>query len=117
MSTPSTLKLFGWGKEPPGWPKFFGIVIWLSVSATPAAAAATPCSFVTAATSDALIAEYCEARLSTVWPPALWHFPLLHICGPPGPTWNDCPPFGIPPDLAGPGAAPVTITSVPTPYS
>src|SRR5260221_8109613 len=117
MSTPSTLKPFGWGKEPPGWPKFFGSVSWLSVSVSPPAAAATPCSFATAATCDALIAWYCEPRLSTVWPAALWHFPLLHICAPPGPTWKVCAPLGGVPDLGGPGAAPVTVTSVPTPYS
>src|SRR5258708_13356242 len=101
MSTPSTLKPFGWGKDPPGWPKFFGSVSWLSVSVSPPAAAATPCSFATAATCDALIAWYCEPRLSTVWPAALWHFPLLHISAPPAPTCTLFPPFTAVPHLCG----------------
>src|SRR5215469_8295328 len=117
MSTPSTVKPFGWGNEPPAWPKFLGIVIWLSVSVSPPAAAATSCSFATAASSDALMPSYCEPRLSIVSPAALWHFPLLHVCAPPGPSWNVWAFLGGEPAFGGPGLAPVTVTSVPTPYS
>ncbi len=52
-STPSTPNDFGCGKELPGWPKFFGTVIWLSVRVRPPAAAATPWSRATSATAAA----------------------------------------------------------------
>ena len=49
VSTPSTLNEFGVGRGPPGWPKFFGIEIELSLRASPPAAALTSFSFATAA--------------------------------------------------------------------
>jgi len=82
------------------------------------AAAVTPCSLATLATDDALIGAYCEPRLSTFCPAALWQWPLLQICAPFGLIWNVCEFLGgLLPVLGGPGAAPVTVTSVPTPYS
>ena len=93
-------------------------MICVSLSTSPPAAAVTSCSLATSATFDEASAEYGETRWSTVWPAALWHLPLLQICAPPGPTWNVCAPLGgVVPALGGPGAAPVTVTSVPTPYS
>ena len=56
MSTPSTLNEFGvGGAPPPGSPKFFGILIPMSVRASPPAAALTSFSAATAATFDCLI--------------------------------------------------------------
>ena len=57
--------------------------------------------------------------MSIVWPAAFSHLPLVQIWAPSGPTCRLCPPplVGPLPVLGGPGAAPVTVTSVPTPYS
>jgi hypothetical protein len=45
----------GVGREPPGWPNFCGIVIEVSLRASPPAAALTPLSLLIAATFDWLI--------------------------------------------------------------
>ena len=54
VSTPSTLNEFGVGRglPLPGFPRFRGIVIELSLRTSPPAAALTSFSFVTAATFD-----------------------------------------------------------------
>jgi hypothetical protein len=60
-----------------------------------------------------------EFMLSCVDPARLVHFPLpLQISGPFGPSWMIwAPAGGAVPGLSGVGGAPVTVTSVPTPYS
>src|SRR5580693_1405570 len=122
VSTPSMLKLFGCGGAlPPAAPKFLGNVIDVSVSVSPPAAAVTSRSFATVATFDALMAPYSGTTWSIVIPAAFSHLPLVQISAPPGPPWmlwlfwlfRD----GALPVFGGPGAAPVTVTSVPTPYS
>ncbi len=55
MSTPSTLNEFGVGGVLPGPPKFFGILIPMSVRASPPAAALTSFSAAMAVTFDCLI--------------------------------------------------------------
>jgi hypothetical protein len=48
----------------------------------------------------------------------LWHFPPWQTFAPPGPIWKVWPPFGgVLPCERDFGALPVTVTSVPTPYS
>src|SRR5215469_8234234 len=113
MSVPSTV-------NDVGCEGVWEIVVLLSVRSSPPAAAATPCSAATFATVLSLMGEADElARLSIVYPfLSEWHFPLVHIWAPFGPivmlVLLPPPPLPV---FGGDGAGPVTVTSVPTPYS
>jgi hypothetical protein len=93
----------------------------------PPSAAATPGSLAAWATFDAPIPRYVDARSCCVVPAAFTHLPPVQVCGPCGPisVRGPLPGGGTTTDwpgdasrgLAEPTTAPVTVTSVPTPYS
>ena len=101
-----------------GRPKFFGERDRRVGEREPAGRRRHVASLATSATFDALIGPVRRDHVVDRLPAAFSHLPLLQISAPPGPP-GSCSPLrrSLLPVLGGPGAAPVTVTSVPTPYS